>query len=145
MASLHFSGFKLRFGNPNMRPAVGTSFYLVPSFAAFPSLFDHLCSCFPFFSSNNQSNANCQNFDSMQWRLGETSWAFLKTECVHLSDLHTVQQSSQMSHVMWIACNSNVSRIISVYKTRMVNLKASVRCIPKFGRLEQKYPTFRLL
>lgn len=50
-----------------------------------------------FFLPTISPMQTVKNFDSMQWLMGETSWAFLKTECVHLSDLHTVQQSSQMS------------------------------------------------
>lgn len=101
------------------RSVVGTSFYLVPSFTAFLSSFNHLhvlvfCShCF-FFQPSVWCKLSETLFQSSDlW--GKSNLSLLKTECVcthtHIN-LHTVQQSSQMSHVMWIAYN--MSYIISV-------------------------------
>lgn len=70
---------------------VGNSFYLVPSFAAFLSLFNHLCvpvSC-GYFSSNNQSNANCQKhwFNAVTFGGNKLS-LFKKKENVYICPIY---------------------------------------------------------
>lgn len=93
----------------DMRPVAGNSFYLVPSFASFLSLFDHLCVpvfCWYFFSFQllvwrkmSETLIQCSDF------CGKQVEPFKNRMCAFF-DLHAVQQSSQMSHVMWISCNS---------------------------------------
>lgn len=88
-ASLHFSGFKLWFGNTNWHE---TSCWnqLVPSFAAFPSVFDHLRvsvfhSSLSFFQQSFHRRLYKETLIQSSDFWGN-KLSLLKTECVHLSD-----------------------------------------------------------
>lgn len=58
---------------------------------------------------------------------------------MYLSDLHTVQQSSQMSHVMWITYN--MSCIISVvYQPLILHLKQVSDAFPTVDCMSENVP-----
>lgn len=125
---------------------MGTSFYLVPSFAAFLSLFNHLCvpvfcsyCFFLFFLLPTISPIQTiRNINSTQWLLGKQKE---KKKIINVCIcLIYILFSNPLRSPM--SCEFHVTAGVAHYFNFFNNtqLKASVWCIPNYGYIQSIVP-----